>query len=358
MASTQRPSQVRSFAKLRRPSTGFTLVELLVVIAIIGVLVALLLPAIQAAREAARRSSCLNNIKQIGLCLLNYEAAKGDLPKGEVRNFTLGNESSTTSNGSWISQSLPYMEQGAIFAMYDPSRPIYDQLSGSETAENIAFHHRYIPTYDCPSDGSASSLELVRNDSGIARYGMRGNYTGNVGYSTDSYGIWMNDPYWQQVRNRANPAAQPMTDDGGRTNRSALLGFGPLMINRGVKLREVVDGTTNTVLASEIINVDAGDDSRGTLHWGGGSLHLHTETPNSNVRDLTRNCISTPEAPCAVSSNNWEGAHQLTARSGHPGCVNVLLLDGSGRTVQNEVDLPVWQAASTFNGEEAVNGQL
>lgn len=358
MAGTENRSYVRRFAKHHHPTDGFTLVELLVVIAIIGVLVALLLPAIQAAREAARRSSCLNNIKQIGLCLLNYESSRGELPKGEVRNFTPNNPSSNTSNGTWISQSLPYMEQGAIFAMYDPSRPIYDQLSGSETDENIAFHHRYIPTYDCPSDGNGANLELVRNDSDVARYGMRGNYAGNVGYSSDSYGIWMTDPYWQQVRNRANPASPPMTDAGGRTNRSALLGFGPLMINKGVALKEVVDGTSNTVLASEIINVDLGDDSRGTLHWGGGALYLHTEAPNSKVRDLTRNCISTPEAPCAVSTNNWEGAHQLTARSGHPGGVNVLMLDGSGRSVQNDVDLTVWQAASTFSGEEQISGQL
>lgn len=338
--------------------SAFTLVELLVVIAIIGVLVALLLPAIQAAREAARRSSCLNNMKQIGLSLLNFEATRGELPKGAVRNFPPSNPSNATSNGTWISQSLAYMEQGALFAMYDPSQPIYNQPSGDETAENVAFHHRYIPAYDCPSDGNGATLELVRNGSGVARYGRRGNYVGNVGFSSDSYGVWMTDPYWQQVRNRANPASQPLTDAGGRTNRSALLGFGPMLINKGVKLREVADGTSNTVIASEVINIDRGDDSRGTMHWSAGALYLHTEAPNSNVRDLTRNCISTPEAPCQGATSNWRGAHQLTARSMHPGGVNVLMLDGSSRFVQNEVSLIVWQAFSTFNGEEPVSGQL
>ena len=129
----------------RRP--GFTLVELLVVIAIIGVLVALLLPAVQAAREAARRVSCINNITQLGLSLHNYEFHYESLPAGvtnpdgPIRNEPQGN------HVSWIVRILPYMEQNAL------SRH-FDQAAGAYADANSEVRSSRIRILECPSDGT------------------------------------------------------------------------------------------------------------------------------------------------------------------------------------------------------------
>src|SRR6478672_7200841 len=112
--------------KRQQQERGFTLVELLVVIAIIGILVALLLPAIQAAREAARRSQCANNLKQIGLALHNYHSARNKFPPGVV--YDTGTYSATMNayNG-WTREILPYAEDSAIQKLYDPKLKVTDR---------------------------------------------------------------------------------------------------------------------------------------------------------------------------------------------------------------------------------------
>lgn len=128
----------RRVACFSPPGRGFTLVELLVVIAIIGILVALLLPAVQSAREAARRSSCKNNLKQIGLALLNYESARGELPAAQLRN----------NNGdelfSWIPSAMPYAEEQTVVDSLDLTRPW-------NNAVNVPFVGTMIEVLGCPS---------------------------------------------------------------------------------------------------------------------------------------------------------------------------------------------------------------
>ena len=133
----------------RLSSAGFTLVELLVVIAIIGVLVALLLPAIQAAREAARRSSCSNNLKQIGLALLNYESAIGNFPVGAALE----------EGAMWSAFILPYMEQQNIRDLvtidfdhnvnYASRSDVYPPISPGDV--NLLACETVVPVYRCPS---------------------------------------------------------------------------------------------------------------------------------------------------------------------------------------------------------------
>jgi prepilin-type N-terminal cleavage/methylation domain-containing protein len=352
----------------KQQSTGFTLVELLVVIAIIGVLVALLLPAVQAAREAARRSQCVNNLKQVGLAMLNYESARGNLPLGDwrVRQPTLD------SLGTWITLTMPYMENGNLYQNMDFSKPYYENgFVGPESTPN---HHIFLEGHLCPSDIEVDLISWNNN-----RYGARGNYVGNVGWSDRQHGIWVDVLDWRQGNSQGfslfPKGAERYTNASGALVVSNLLGYGPMMIARGMKLKEATDGTSNTAAASEIIKHE-GDDTRGALHFGGGALYMHTFPPNysgtsADDFDHTRFCAESPAAESLCEeANDFRGWHRLTARSNHPGGVHLLLLDGSTHFVSDDVDSlsaaeldnysassqpSVWQAVSTFSGDEVVS---
>lgn len=347
---------------------GFTLVELLVVIAIIGVLVALLLPAVQAAREAARRAECTNNLKQVGLAMMNYESARGTLPIGDLRQRTAS--TGIDSLGTWITLTMPYMENGNLYQNMDFTQPYY--ANGS--INGVPNHHVFLEGHLCPSDVEVGLIEWNQS-----RYGARGNYVGNVGWSDHEHGIWVDVIDWRQGNSQGfslfPKGALRYKNDNGQTVVSNLLGFGPMLIARGLKLREVTDGLSNTVAASEIRKWE-GDDTRGALHFGGGALYMHTYPPNlqgasDEEIDRTRFCAELPqsESQCTETSG-FEGWHRLTPRSNHPGGVHVLLLDSSTHFVSDDVESfslenyqnlvrdtqpRVWQAISTFNGEEVTN---
>ena len=360
---------MKPVARGRRLS-GFTLVELLVVIAIIGVLVALLLPAIQAAREAARRAQCTNNLKQVGLAILNYESSRRELPMGDMRQRTAA--TGVDSLGTWITLTMPYMENNSLFQNMDLTRPYYD----NGTVNGIPNHHQFLEGHLCPSDVEVGLIEWNG-----ARYGARGNYVGNVGWSDQTHGIWVDLIDWRQGNSQGfslfPKGGERYRDDSGSVVVSNLLGFGPMLISRGIKLKEVTDGTSNTLAASEIKKFDQGDDTRGALHFGGGALYMHTFPPNfegssPDQYDHTRFCaeIEPQESQCTETSG-WQGWHRLTARSNHSGGVNVLFLDGSSRFISDDVASlspqqldgyteavlpPVWQALSTFAGDDLVSG--
>jgi prepilin-type N-terminal cleavage/methylation domain-containing protein/prepilin-type processing-associated H-X9-DG protein len=352
----------------RYGKNGFTLVELLVVIAIIGILVALLLPAIQAAREAARRTQCTNNMKQVCLATLNYESTNKKLPPGH-RMSKDGTD--IDSLGSWVTQLLPYLEEGSLFSQIDQKEKFFEQTVDNGKGEYEKTHHIFLSSMVCPSDPAGTGTQLGLIDD---HYGARGNYAANSGWSDpgpgfNSCGIWMNDPDWEQIG--ANKAGYNSCTNGvqypgtgsGRPIRSALAGYGPFLVNRGLGLRQVTDGTSHTVAFAELLKVP-GRDMRGALHWGGGCMYLHSEPPNSSYPDRARYCAvgaDDPVAPCEQTPD-WPGAHKLAARSAHPGGVNVVMIDGSVHFISNNIEsmqhgdnVPgVWQALSTYGGGESI----
>jgi prepilin-type N-terminal cleavage/methylation domain-containing protein len=206
----------------RRPNDAFTLIELLVVIAIIGALVALLLPAVQAAREAARRSQCSNNLKQLGLAIHNYVQSSGVLPFGQ------GDEPTGTFNGwSSLTMMLPNLEQGAVFNAINFQIPD-GSVPGS--AQNRTSQAVSIATFLCPSDPDRLTANAGHN-----------NYFGNTGI----------DP----LVNTANPSGL----FGGN------YGSGPY-VPATVRLQDITDGLSQTVAFSErvkgigLMNNDQGPD--------------------------------------------------------------------------------------------------
>jgi prepilin-type N-terminal cleavage/methylation domain-containing protein len=341
--------------RLRNASrrSAFTLVELLVVIAIIGILVALLLPAVQAAREAARRMRCTNNVKQLTLACHNFEDTYKTLPYG--RKYDVWD------TYTWTHLTLPYIEQRAIFENYWtlPQTPYATSYPGpvgpiGDDPRLRLARHTVINTWNCPSD-----LGIKKNEFATASFGfIRGNYRGNVG-SGDMYGLppnsvsgsnWGLGPFSSLQNQRIDP--------------------GWAVPTMGCKLGEITDGTANTVLISEGISnaVEPGwGGPIGEIIYGniGGALFNTTLTPNSTIADRVYGPCpanlgdSRYRAPCSMIANaGWftqssVGAH-AAARSFHPAGVVVSMADGSTRFVMDSVDVNIWRAAGTRDGGESL----
>jgi prepilin-type N-terminal cleavage/methylation domain-containing protein len=247
-----------SYSLLRR---AFTLVELLVVIAIIGVLVALLLPAVQQAREAARRMSCTNNLKQIGIALHNHHDVKLNFPPGGMQTGANGTPCYTT----WTIEILPFMEQQAIYQQYRQ-----DLLNTDAINYAIIGQQRMVP-YECPSDPVRFKLEPPASGPDTSRPWRHGSYRAVSGICGNplSYGawdtfepqLWPNNAFdraWRGVLHATSSAyngvtAQIVTANGGSTSQ---LG-GP------ERMQNITDGTSNTLMAGENTFIDV--TRRGTF---------------------------------------------------------------------------------------------
>jgi prepilin-type N-terminal cleavage/methylation domain-containing protein len=339
---------------------GFTLVELLVVIAIIGILVALLLPAIQAAREAARRTQCTNNIRQVGIALMNFETANKRFPNGATQRY--GNDAKTgqpfsgdPTMFSWVSTMMPYLEEASFYSKVDWKVPLgqRNSLTPPDTSHHIKFE-----SYTCPSD---EPVDIVNN-----WYGARGNYAGNVGIGF----MWMNDtsPTQDCAFANLNPGyscsphpfstSHPLGQNPEAPN-SSLTRFGTFMMNKGRRMSEFEDGTSKTAAISEVRTV-AGEDTRGTLHFGAGVMYMHDYPPNYiGLKDRSRYCVDQPDyAPCQTSESEWRGRWRHFARSAHNGGVNLMMVDTSVRFIPDSIDEATWQAMSTPKGGEVVTESI
>ena len=302
--------------------TGFTLVELLVVIAIIGILVALLLPAIQAAREAGRRMTCQNTMRQWGLAMLNFESAKKVLPEGARVNM----------RRVWVVYTWPYVESQSHASLFNQSVHFW-QPPNTITSTFDGVYAKQEPIYYCPSDRPGA--------------------------------MWMGDIYWRcrgnWVINWGN-MAQPF--DPADPAQSPKLGLAPFGYKdnasfnqpRSTTLKQITDGQSHTMLLSETVSARNDDtyDIRGDmLNDGEGCTTFMTiDTPNSGT-DISPYFNPSPAIPENPPGQAGTYAHKA-ARSRHPGGVNVCMADGSLRFVSDDIALATWRAMGTMNGGEVV----
>jgi prepilin-type N-terminal cleavage/methylation domain-containing protein/prepilin-type processing-associated H-X9-DG protein len=308
--------------RILQRNRGFTLVELLVVITIIGILIALLLPAVQAAREAARRMQCTNNLKQWGLAMANYESSMSVFPAGAFHG-SAGAGSYTASGvcggrGEFRRQTFvyslwAYIEQAGVFEQYNFNYTFY-------ASQNAAAVSMQLPLYFCPSDRQA----MWRADPYSVR--ARGNYVANWGYCDF---------------NQSQPSDFKV---------------GPFGVNRWTRVADIRDGLSNTMLLGEVIQPanDADYDLRGDpLNDDVGAAQFMTyNTPNAGY-DLVRSgfCVSTTEMPCTDSPTNY-----ISARSKHPAGVNATFADGSVHFLSDSIALKTWRAVSSMAGDESEIG--
>jgi prepilin-type N-terminal cleavage/methylation domain-containing protein/prepilin-type processing-associated H-X9-DG protein len=336
---------------------GFTLIELLVVIAIIGILIALLLPAVQKIREAAARIQCANNLKQLGLAAHNYHDAAGKLPPAIGKNGCCW--------GTWMVAILPYEEQSNLYTGYvnfgglDWTGPRYNG------GVNRAVTSARLKIFTCPSD--------QQNAKGVT---TEHNYCLNVGNTSFfqtplpvgcTVGKAGCTPFLGAPFGYYNSAAIDSTGFGWDSTLPWGPGNSPTPgpqpdINKGLMgaqftLMAISDGTSNTLLASETIQGGPGD-YRGFTWWGGAAGFTTYLVPNSSLPDVMTGggCASPndPRYPCTTTST-LAYPRMVAARSRHTNGVNVAMCDGSIHFVTNAVAYPVWNAMGSANGGEVVD---
>ena len=341
---------------------AFTLVELLVVIAIIGILVALLLPAVQAAREAARRMQCGNNLKQIALAMHNYHSTRGALPAGNLMKGDI--RSVTASFTGWTTEIMPYAEDENLRNLYDPDADVL-------AAEYQEFRETSIPMYTCPSDFES---KLVNPESGPAANktsgggggGRRGSgggtlimfrtssYRGNAGRTGDGRGTWY---LGEDIGNLHNP----------REYRGPLhayvdpdAGFSPsstadrmLASLRPEAFKKITDGTTQTLLVAESTNLY---DRRRTLwayaSWGNYVLSQGSELSTIFLGNYRASSTGEPNGCTDLNLSGTNRECMSAWFSGHPTGMNASMCDGSVHFLSFDVDLEVFAAMCSIAGEE------
>jgi prepilin-type N-terminal cleavage/methylation domain-containing protein/prepilin-type processing-associated H-X9-DG protein len=326
---------------------GFTLVELLVVIAVIGVLVALLLPAIQAARESARRMMCRNNLRQLGTALHNFEGAKQHFPAGAESHPYPAAPSTPHCFYRWsaLAHLMPYLEQSAALRQLDLSQPLYG-ANLQVTPANRQGVAQSIGLFLCPADRQ----KAVAEGFGPTNYAACTGSGAGGGTPFDCDGIFYIN---------SNTKSAKITDGLSHTvaMSESLLGDGPAPLFDA----SAVDRRTTYAFANSIPLTESACDSaqiwnmsnpRG-FSWANGeyrcALFNNYWTPNSECVDcMAAVVIGSP-------SVRYSGYGWRAARSVHPGGVNVLMADGSLQFFADEIDRATWQALSTRAGKEPVS---
>jgi prepilin-type N-terminal cleavage/methylation domain-containing protein/prepilin-type processing-associated H-X9-DG protein len=335
------PGRSRDQRAMCRRIAAFTLVELLVAIAIIGVLFALLLPAIQSARETARRIACVNNLKQISLATLNFASVHGKLPQsGVVEDKVLmyGNKEYPVFDQrsgkmfSWAMLLLPYIEESSLYSQFDLSRNVLDQPNEPQQT--------FIPTYACPSDSARGRVYADKEFTQGKKF-AKGNY---AAYAT---------PFHTDLQ----------------------LLYPGALISTGQKLSRITDGTNRTIVFTEVRTLDDPRDERGVwaLPWNAasllaldmhhdsgangyftqfaplGSLVYQTQRPNTlgPNADILVSCPPDLLADAQVQRmpcNKWawdlglQGYISAAPRSNHIGGVNAAFLDGHVTFVFDDIN--------------------
>lgn len=296
---------------------GFTLVELLVVIAIIGILIALLLPAVQAAREAARRSQCTNNLKQIGLALHNYVDTATVLPYGTPGCCNV-------RGCNWSTMILPFAEQGALFDTFDCRLQM-------RVAPNDAAAMRIVPFYICPSD--PASAEPVRDrfathnpSPSLALW-----YPASIGPTSVDGCIYCDMPKAAQT----DPDSYCCCSWNYGTPKHDSCGVFGRHVS-AVKLEHILDGTSNTIMVGESRPIEC---------------NFHVAFGDNFPLAPTNVPINAP----FVSNNAGDWRRNCGYKSYHPGGANFLMADGSCHYLAETIDYRVYNGLGTKGGCEAVS---
>ena len=304
-----------------RRTNAFTLVELLVVIAIIGVLVALLLPAVQAAREAARRMTCTNQLKQIALALQGYESTYNSFPMGGRTDGHML---------SWHAMILPYIEQTGIYEQID-----FDLDNGWQQTTNHALAMNPIETFFCPSLYDGVLGERSNGDDKVPEVRkslfFSSRYQGEQAFGHHYHGVMGANGY-----NAATDSDYPFKEDPpncGPRDGSATNGM--LYLDEKVLMSHVTDGTSHTLIV--------GEQHFCTIAW-------------------IASVSSSPNTPCdvgccknvalAINFDPYGPWNDRSFGSAHPGGAQFALADGSAHFLSEDIDIATYLALASRNGEE------
>lgn len=319
---------------------AFTLVELLVVIAIIGVLVALLLPAVQAARESARRMSCTSNVRQIGIAMHNFHDVNGTFPPGGITN---GVCCSTQSGPTWTIFLLPYIEQQALYDRYD-------QTQANEHNNNSFVRSQFVKSYSCPDDALIKKTLIPASGPGntVAAQYMTGSYRAMAGV-TDGLG-WFDAECGRIYPLSQRGVLHSMSDAKYPTPYPSGYSAPPYGRER---IANITDGTSNTLMVGEYYTGPKSSPTR-TTFWAYTytSFNLSEVVLPPQTRQLYADfdrCVNSCPT-CVGTSNPCKRAWG----SFHPNIVNFVMADGSVRPISTNIDMIQFAAMATIEGGETV----
>lgn len=308
---------------------GFTLIELLVVIAIIAILISLLLPAVQQAREAARRTQCKNNLKQIGLALHNYHDSNNSLPSGSIVQLNAAGTRYYGHGWTWHASILPFIDQANMYAQIQGpgSGGLGAESGGTTSPKQTLAGATVMSNFWCPSQPDSTQ--------GVQKGGYSpSNYNGNMGTLIGNSG---DNCYGGSVTTAAT-----MRAPGGCMNAN-----GVFFISSSVRFRDVTDGLSNTIFVSEVIDSGGDADKLG----GGGSDRKHCFSGGADSNPPTE----MSEYLIAAESNDPINQYtEEAAGSYHVGGAQFVLGDGSARFISENVSMSIYQGISTRSGGEVV----
>jgi prepilin-type N-terminal cleavage/methylation domain-containing protein len=325
------------------PGSAFTLVELLVVIAIIGILVALLLPAIQAAREAARRSQCANNLRQISLATHNHLSAMKWIPPA------LDWTKATASGWSVLARLMPYAEETSLHSLID-FRYNYSDVTNAPQHKQVT--EMKIPMFSCPSEQQAVPK------TGTSQNHFPPSYAANQG-------TWFTfDPATKRTGNGSFLVNEKIGDRRFSDGMSKTLAFAEVKAYTA----RLANGGNPSSLGAAIPDTPAAVvafggtlGATGHTEWVDGKIHEtgFTSTFPPNTVFTYTDSTGTYDVDLISRTESAAGASPtyacVTARSYHPGVVQAAMMDGSVRNVANDIDIAIWRAAGTRNGAETLD---